>query len=81
MFDAGVVTADLASARGARPAMATRPINLARKLFRVGSWLTSSVVKIAAKEGSAVSIVNQNFQTNIFLRPNMTAADGPMRAG
>jgi hypothetical protein len=54
---------------------------LARKLFRVGSWLTSSVVKIAAKEGSAVSIVNQNFQTNIFLRPNMTAADGPMRAG
>jgi hypothetical protein len=34
---------DFASMRGAKPATATRPINLARKLFRDGSWLTVSV--------------------------------------
>jgi hypothetical protein len=55
--DGGVVTeipGIFASMRGAKPATATRPINLARKLFRDGSWLTVSVegLKSPPKKGA-----------------------------
>jgi hypothetical protein len=67
---------DFAKSLGNMLAAATTPSSLAKKCFRVELWVTGSGgrgPKSLPKEGSGVSLVNQNFRGNFLTGVNKAA--------